>query len=68
MAEWWGEIRPPHPPGIRVKDILVRGQTLVRFIHYSVYKHTRLKKAEKLSILLSTPQAEFLGKYYFIIF
>ena len=43
--------------------------TLFFFYKHAVFKHARLKLAKKLSTLLSTPQAEILGKkiilYYF---
>jgi len=35
------------------------------FYKHAVYKHGKLKLAKKLSTLLSTPQAEILGKKIF---
>ena len=37
------------------------------FYKHAVYKHVRLKLAKKLSTLLSTPQAEILGKKIFLL-
>ena len=36
------------------------------FYKHAIYKHVRLKFAKKLGTLLSTPQAEILGKSMFL--